>query len=141
MEKEILSVRATNNLKQLIKYITKAILDGAETVRYVHMESENPYLIFESDFTPEQERDYEIEKVKKDFYKKIEMLESDSYKTHSFRIEEFGLCGKDVSDLVDKFKLDNKIVKSMPIKIKKVITDEYDDFDEGKQTVFITEII
>ena len=138
--KDILKVRLTHNVKNLKKYIDEAIEKGAENIRF-DMDKNNPYFIFYTDFTPEQENEYELEKLKDDFNKKLKALEIKKYKTHSFRINKYGLCEKEVDDLINKFKLENKLKDCLQPNIKQVITDEYDDFDDGKNTVFITEII
>lgn len=140
MSKDILRVRLTHNVKQLKKYVDEAIKKGAENIRF-DMDKENPYFIFYADFTPEQEQEYELEKLKKEFNEKLKLLESRKYKTHSFRIDQYGLCGKDIDNLVEKFRLTNKIKDCLHPKIKQVITDEYDDFEDGKNTVFITEVL
>tara|TARA_R110002074_G_scaffold401376_2_gene599358 strand:- start:62 stop:484 length:423 start_codon:yes stop_codon:yes gene_type:complete len=140
MSKNILRVRLTHNVKQLKKYVDEAILKGAENISF-NMDEQNPYFIFSADFTPEQENEYELEKLKKEFNEKLKSLESRKYKTHSFRINQWGLCGKDVDNLVEKFRLTNKIEDCLQPKIKQVITDEYDDFEESKKTVFITELL
>ena len=140
MSKDILRVRLTHNVKQLKKYVDEAISKGAENIRF-DMDKENPYFIFSADFTPEQENEYELERLKKEFNEKLKSLESRKYKTHSFRINQYGLCGQDIDNLVEKFRLTNKIKDCLQPKIKQVITDEYDDFEEGKNTVFITEVL
>jgi hypothetical protein len=48
---------------------------------------------------------------------------------------------QDVDNLVEKFRLTNKIKHCLQPKIKQVITDEYDDFEDSKRTVFITEVL
>ncbi|MBC7845570.1 MAG: hypothetical protein H7Y10_03660 [Flavobacterium sp.] len=141
MSKQILRVRRTGNLRQLKKYVDESLEKGAETIRFVHFESENPYFIFESDFTPEEENAFELEKLKKEFKDKLELLESRKYKTHSFRIKGNGLCGADIDKLIDEFKIKNNIKESLRRVIKQVINESYDDFDEGMETVFITEVI
>lgn len=140
MSKDILRVRLTHNVKQLKKYVDEAIQKGAENIRF-DMDKENPYFIFSAEFTPEQENEYELEKLKKEFNEKLKSLESRKYKTHSFRINQYGLCGKDVDNLVEKFRLTKKIKDCLQPIIKQVITDEYDDFEDCKNTVFITEVI
>jgi len=140
MNKDVLRVRLTHNVKQLKKYVDEAILKGAENICF-DMDKQNPYLIFSADFTPEQENEYELEKLKKDFNEKLKSLESRKYKTYSFRIEQYGLCSHDVDSHIKEFKSINKIKDCLQPKIKQVITDEYDDFEDGKNTVFITEIL
>jgi len=141
METQILRVRRTGNLRQLKKYVDEALSKGAETIRFVHFESENPYFVFEADFTPEQENAYELEKLKKEFKEKLELLQSRKYKTHSFRITGWGLTGVDVQNSIERFRLTNKIENCLPPQRKQVITDSYDDFDDNMETVFITEVL
>ena len=139
MSKDILRVRLTHNVKQLKKYVDEAIIKGAENIRF-DMDKENPFFIFSSDFTPEQENEYELEELKKEFNEKLKSLESRKYKTYSFRINQWELCGKQIDDLIETFKITNKIKDCLRPKIKQVITDQYDDFEDSKNTVFITEV-
>ena len=141
MEKRILRERRTGNLRQLKKYVDEALLKGANTIRFEQFDSENPYFIFEANFTPEEENAYELEKLKKEFKAKLELLESRKYKTHSFRIKECGLTGLDIENSIERFKVDNKIKNCLHPQRKQVITDSYDDFDDGMETVFITEVL
>lgn len=141
MNKEILRVRKTTNLKQLKKYVDEAIKKGAEKICFVHFDSENPYFVFESDFTPEQENEFEINKLKTEFEERLKSLESKKFKTHFFRIAKWNLNGDEINKLVDRFRQMNNIKDCYQPNIKQVITNEYDDFDDDMQTVFITEII
>lgn len=140
MSKDILRVSLTHNVKQLKKYVNEAISKGAENIRF-DMDKENSFFIFSADFTPEQENENELEKLKKEFNEKLKLLESRKYKTHSFRINQWRLCGKEIDNLIEKFKIANKIKDCLQPKIKQVITDEYDDFEDSKNTVFITEVL
>ena len=139
MEKEILRVRLTYNVKQLKKYVDEAILKGAEKIHF-DMDKDNPYFIFKSDFTPEENICYELEKLKKDYNEKLKELENKKYKTHYFRIKQYELCSQEIINLSLKFKNQNKIIKSLPYIQKQVITDKYDDFNECMETIFITEV-
>jgi hypothetical protein len=89
MSKEILRVRLTHNVKQLKKYIDEAIEKGAEKIHF-DMDKENPYFIFSADFTPEQQNEYDLNKLKQEFEEKLKFLESRKFKTHSFRIKQWG---------------------------------------------------
>lgn len=140
MQKEIARVRLTHNVKQLKKYVDEAISKGAETIRF-DMDTQNPYFIFSSDFTPEQENEYQLQLVKKEYKEKIKSLESQKFKTHSFRIDRWGLSGAEIDRMVEDFKTKNNIKENRQKVIKQVINDDYDDFDEQMQTVFITEIL
>ena len=140
MAKEILRVRLTHNVKQLKKYVDKAIEDGADRIVF-DMDKENPYFTFFADFTPEQQNEYTLNQLKKDFEKKLSYFQNRKFKTHSFRIKQYGLCGAEIDKLVEEFKEKNQIKESLNKVIKQVINDEYDDFDEGMETVFVTEII
>lgn len=140
MENEILRVRLTQNLKQLKKYVDEAILKGADKVRF-DMDKENPYFIFSTDFTPEEQNQYDIQQLKERFNNELKLLERKKYKTFSFRIKEYGLCGNEINNLVEKFRLTNKIKDCLQPKIKQVITNEYDDFEDCMKTVFVTQIL
>jgi hypothetical protein len=140
MGKDILRVRLTHNVKQLKKYVDEAIEKGAENIRF-DMDKENPYFIFSADFTPEQENEYELEKLKKEFNEKLKSLESRKFKTHSFRIKRWNLCGAEIDKLIENFKKENNIQESLYRVIKQVINNDYDDFDDEMQTVFITEVL
>jgi hypothetical protein len=141
MKKDILRVRLTHNVKQLKKHVDLAIELGAETIQY-DIDSDNPYLNFISDLTPEENNILEIKKLKEEFEKKLKELESVKLKTHRFRIKN-GLSGHDIVKLVLKFKEENNIVEQrfLPNVIKQVITNEYDDFDDDMQTITLTEVI
>jgi hypothetical protein len=141
MEKQILRERRTGNLRQLKKYVDEAISKGADTIRFEYFDSENPYFIFEANFTPEEENAYELEKLKKEFKEKLQLLENKKYKTHSFRIKSCKLTGADIQDLIEEFKISNKIKNCLHPQKKQVITDSYDDFDERMETIFITEVL
>lgn len=140
METQILRVRRTGNLRQLKKYVDEALSKGAETIRF-DFDSDNPYFVFNANFTPEQENAYELVKLKKEFKEKLELLESRKYKTHSFRIKGWGITGADIEDIIEKFRLTNKIKNCLHPQRKQVITDSYDDFDDKMETIFITEIL
>lgn len=140
MSKEILRVRLTHNVKQLKKYVDEAIEKGAEKIRF-DMDKENPYFIFSTDFTPEQQNEYELKKLKKEFEEKLKVLESMKFKTHSFRIKQWGLCGAEIDKLIEDFKQKNTIKESLHRVIKQVINDDYDDFNDEMQTIFITEVL
>lgn len=140
MSKDILRVRLTHNVKQLKKYVDEAISKGAENIRF-DMDKENPYFIFSADFTPEQQNEYDLNNLKKEFEEKLKVLESRKFKTHSFRIKQWGLCGAEIDKLIEDFKKDKGIKESLYRVIKQVITDEYDDFEDSKNTVFITEVL
>lgn len=140
MSKEILRVRLTYNVKQLKKYVDKAIEKGAEKISF-DMDKENPYFIFSTDFTPEQQNEYELKKLKQEFEEKLKVLESKKFKTHSFRIKQWGLCSAEIEKLIEDFKQKNNIKESLYRVIKQVINDDYDDFDDEMQTVFITEVL
>jgi len=140
MSQQILRVRLTNNVKQLKKYVDLAIEKGAEKIIF-DMDKENPYFIFTADFTPEQQNECDLNELKKEFNKKLSLLESRKFKTHSFRVKEYGLCGVEVDKLIEEFKSKNGIKETLRRVIKQVINDDYDDFEEGMQTIFITEIL
>lgn len=142
MSKEILRVRKTNNVRQIKKYVDEAISKGADTILFQHFDSENPYFLFTANLTPEEAQKIEIERVEKEYQDKISKLKSQSFKTYYLRIPKVGLCGLDIDMKIAEFKTLSKITnKCLDPLIKQVITDEYDDFDENMQTVFITEII
>jgi len=140
MSQQILRVRLTHNVKQLKKYVDLAIEKGAEKISF-DMDKENPYFIFTSDFTPEQQNEYDLNELKKEFNKKLSLLESRKFKTYSFRTKEYGLCGVEVDKMIEEFKIENEIKETLPRLIKQVINDDYDDFEDGMQTIFITEIL
>lgn len=140
MSKEILRVRLTHNVKQLKKYVDEAIEKGAEIIRF-DMDRENPYFIFSADFTPEQKNEYELKKLKKEFEEKLKVLESRKFKTHSFRVKQYGVCFEEINKLTEDFKIKNNIKNVLQRDIKQVINDDYDDFDDEMQTVFITEVL
>ena len=140
MSKEILRVRLTHNVKQLKKYVDEAIEKGAEEIRF-NMDKENPYFIFSADFTPEQQNEYELKKLKKEFEEKLKVLESRKFKTHSFRVKYYGICFEEINKLTEDFKIKNNIKNVLQRDIKQVINDDYDDYDDEMQTVFITEIL
>ena len=140
MSKEILRVRLTHNVKQLKKYVDEAIEKGAEKIRF-DMDEENPYFIFSADFTPEQQNEYDLNKLKQEFEEKLKVLESRKFKTHSFRIKQWGLCGAEIDKLIEDFKQKNNIKESLHRVIKQVINDDYDDFNDEMQTIFITEVL
>ena len=140
MSKEILRVSLTHNLRQLKKYVDNAIEKGAEKV-YFDMDKENPYFIFSVDFTPEQQNEYELNNLREEFNKKLKILQSRKFKTHSFRCSRWGLSEHDINNLIEKFKKKKNIKESSYRVIKQVINSDYDDFDENMQTVFITEIL
>lgn len=140
MSKEILRVRLTHNVRQLKKYVDEAIEKGAEKIRF-DMDRDNPYFIFSADFTPEQQNEYELKKLKQEFEEKLKTLESRKFKTHSFRVKYYGVCFEEINKLTEDFKIKNNIKNVLQIDIKQVINDDYDDFDDEMQTVFITEIL
>jgi predicted DNA-binding protein len=140
MSKEILRVRLTQNVKQLKKYVDEAIEKGAEKIRF-DMDKENPYFIFSADFTPEQQNEYDLNKLKQEFEEKLKVLESRKFKTHSFRIKQWGLCGAEIDKLIEDFKQKHNIKESLHRVIKQVINDDYDDFNDEMQTIFITEVL
>ena len=140
MSKEILRVRLTHNVKQLKKYVDEAIEKGAEKIRF-DMDKENPYFIFSADFTPEQQNEYDLNKLKQEFEEKLKVLESRKFKTHSFRIKQWGLCGAEIDKLIEDFKQKNNIKESLHRVIKQIINDDYDDFNDEMQTIFITEVL
>lgn len=140
MSKEILRVRLTHNVKQLKKYVDEAIEKGAEKIHF-DMDRDNPYFIFSADFTPEQQNEYELQKLKKEFEEKLKTLESRKFKTHSFRVKHYGVCFEEINKLTEDFKIKNNIKNVLQRDIKQVINDNYDDFDDEMQTVFITEIL
>jgi hypothetical protein len=141
MQKEILRVRLTHNVKQLKKYVDKAIELGAEIIKY-DMDNNNPYLNFMSDFTPEERHIFEIQKLKEELEKRLKQLESLKLKTYRFRIKN-GLSEYNTLKLIDNFKEENNISNQsfLPKVIKQVITNEYDDFEDDMQTVILTEVI
>lgn len=142
MRNEILRVRLTHNLRQLKKYVDLAIEKGAESIYFDMRDSGNQYFNFMADFTPEQEQEFMLKNIKEEYSKKISDLEKQNYKTHSFRRKEYGLCGADVQKMVEDFVEENKIKNYMQNYVeKKVINNEYDDYDDGMITIFITEII
>lgn len=141
MSKEILRVRLTHNVKQLKKYVDEAIKKGAEEIRFDMMDKENQYFIFQANFTPEQENQFELEKLKKEFDEKLKVLESKKFKTHCFRIKKWGLSLSEINQLSEDFKTKNNIKNVLKREIKQVINDDYDDYDDEMQTVFITEIL
>ena len=104
MSKEILRVRLTHNVKQLKKYIDEAIEKGAEKIRF-DMDKENPYFIFSADFTPEQQNEYDLNKLKQEFEEKLKVIESRKFKTHSFRIKQWGLSIDEINKLTEDFKI------------------------------------
>ena len=140
MSKEILRVRLTHNVKQLKKYVDEAIEKGAEKIRF-DMDKENPYFIFSADFTPEQQNEYDLNKLKQEFEEKLKVIESRKFKTHSFRIKQWGLCGAEIDKLIEDFKQKNNIKESLHRVIKQIINDDYDDFNDEMQTIFITEVL
>ena len=140
MSKEILRVRLTHNVKQLKKYVDEAIEKGAEKIRF-DMDKENPYFIFSADFTPEQQNEYDLNKLKQEIEEKLRVLESRKFKTHSFRIKQWGLCGAEIDKLIEDFKQKNNIKESLHRVIKQIINDDYDDFNDEMQTIFITEVL
>ena len=140
MSKEILRVRLTHNVKQLRKYIDEAIEKGAEKIRF-DMDKENPYFIFSADFTPEQQNEYDLNKLKQEFEEKLKVIESRKFKTHSFRIKQWGLSIDEINKLTEDFKIKNNIKNVLQRDIKQVINDSYDDFNDEMQTVFITEVL
>ena len=140
MSKEILRVRLTHNVKQLKKYIDEAIEKGAEKIRF-DMDKENPYFIFSADFTPEQQNEYDLNKLKQEFEEKLKVIESRKFKTHSFRIKQWGLSIDEINKLTEDFKIKNNIKNVLQRDIKQVINDSYDDFNDEMQTVFITEVL
>jgi MoaA/NifB/PqqE/SkfB family radical SAM enzyme len=139
MTKDILRVRLTHNVRQLKKYVDEAIEKGADAIHF-NMDKENPYFIFTADLTPEEENEYKINELKKDFQKQIKTLEGNKFKTHSFRITQYGASGAYIDGLVKTFKEENNIKESFYY-VKQVINDDYDDFDDELQTVFVTEIL
>ena len=114
MDKEILRARLTCNVRQLKKYIDEAIEKGAETIRF-DLNKDNPYFIFFADFTPEQENEYEIKKLKLEYQEKLTTLERIKFKTHTFRIKQWGLCGQEIDDLIENFKKHKNIEKTPSI--------------------------
>jgi len=141
--KEISRHRRVSNLLQFKKYVDNAILQGATHIEVDAWGSfdSNPYITFSAELTEEEELDLKIKKLKDDFNKSLETLKSTSFKTHFIRIKEYGLCGKDKCDIVDKYIAENKIKNETRWSEKKIITKEYDDFEEGMSTIFLVEII
>ncbi len=139
MNKEILRVRLTHNVRQLKKYIDEAIEKGAEKI-WFDLDEQNPYFIFSSDFTPEEENEYELNKLKKEFEEKLKRLQCRKFKTYSFRIKKWGLNLTQINKLIEDFKKKNNIENSLEPVIKQVIKEDYDDFDEEMHTVFITQV-
>ena len=139
MKHQILRVRKTHNVRQLKKYVDEAIEKGAETV-YFDFNTNNPYFVFNKDFTPEEELELRIKNLKKNYETELAELESRKYKTHSFRIE-LNLSILDTNNLIENFKVKNKIENLLHPEIKQVIKDKYDDFEDNKNNVFITEIL
>jgi hypothetical protein len=140
MGKDVLRVRLTHNVKQLKKYVDEAIEKGAENIRF-DMDKDNPYFIFSADFTPEEENEYELNQLKKIFEEKRKFLESRKFKTHSFRIKKWNICDAEIDALIENFEKENNIQESLYRVIKQVIDNDYDDFDDEMQTVFITEVL
>ena len=141
MQKEILRVPLTYNVRQLKKHVDKAIELGAETLQY-DIDSDNPYLNFMSNFTPEENNIFEIKKLKEEYEKKLKELESVKLKTHQFRIKK-GLSEFEINEIIKKFKEENNILNQrfLPKIITQVITNEYDDFEDYMETIRLTEVI
>jgi hypothetical protein len=139
MEKEITRHRLTTNLRQLKKYVDEAIKEGADDVRF-DMDNQNPYFIFTKDFTPEEYNLFELEKSKKLLEAKITELESNKFRTHSLRVKKY-ISEFERNIEIEKFVLMNKITDYQRPRIKQVITDEYDDFNDSMETIYITEIL
>jgi len=139
--KELLKERRTGNLKQLKKYVDKAIELGATHIRFHHFDSENPYFVFEANLTEEELLELNIQNLKTEFENRLKNLQKTSFKTHFIRVKEYGLCGAAIENIINDYKKEHKITNPTRFTKSQEITDDYDDWEDGMQTIRLVEII
>lgn len=117
---QVLEVRCVNNLRKLKKYVDEAIEKGADTIHFNFQDEEN--------------------KKAKAQYEKL-MLDKTNvkYKEHTFRCNRW-ISINDVMNKVKDFCIKNNI-NDYSFENKQMVTDEHDDYDDSKQTIFIREKI
>ena len=137
--KEILRERHTSNLRQLKKLVDEALSKGADYIHFDFRNEKNQYFIFNASLTPEEEVAMEIDKLERDYNKKMADLQKRKFKTYTFRKDQYTYGQAQLNEVIAKFVQENNIKGEYTITTKQVITDDYDDFDDRKETVFITE--
>lgn len=143
--------RIVMSLPKLKKYVDEAIEKGCTEIRFEDTKfGENPYFLFEKLETMEESRLANIEKAKNEFSIRLQSLEKESYIDYSFR-QKHGITGHEKEKIIEKFLEEKNIPKTDYSKgdlgrsyisyVKRICCDEYDDYEDNTETVFVSQII
>ena len=121
--------------------VDRAIEDGCTSLGFEDANfGQNPYFLFRKDISYEEQRLEELKKEKEAIEKKVSELEKVSYQEFTYR-QKYGISESDRLSILKEFADKNNFNQEYLVtNRRRILCDEYDDFEENKETVFVTKI-